>query len=76
MPRASWNGFLLGLLVSNLPCLVSEEALLVEGRSAWPGWAGVHWRQELDTRPVLVYPAIPDVDRDTEAMGEVAGGCG
>jgi hypothetical protein len=70
------GGFLLVLSVSNLPCPIGEEMLLVEGRSALRGRAGVLWRQELNARPVLVYPAIPDVDRDAEAMGEVASGGG
>lgn len=65
-----------GLSVSHLLCLFSGETVLVKGRRAWRRWSGVLRRQKLNARPVLVYPAIPDVDGDAEAMGEVASGGG
>jgi hypothetical protein len=36
-------------------------------------WAGASGRQKLKAWSVLVYPAIPDVDRDAEGMSELAG---
>jgi hypothetical protein len=51
------------------------KSILV-GRSVFHGWAGASWRQKLKAGPVLVYPAIPNVDRDAERVGEFAGSAG
>jgi hypothetical protein len=39
-------------------------------------WAGTLWWQELNARPVLVNPPIPNVNRDSEPMSEIAGSSG
>jgi len=44
--------------------------------SAGRGWVGARWRQDLDSRPVLVNPPIPNIDGNAERMGEIAGGVG
>jgi len=36
-------------------------------------WIAV-WRQEREARPVLINPAISNVDWDTEPTGKIAGG--
>jgi len=39
-------------------------------------WVGSAWRSEHETRPVLIDPAISNVDRDAKSMGEIAGSAG
>ena len=39
-------------------------------------WLRSIWRQEHDTRPVLIDSAISNVDRDAKSMGEIAGSAG
>jgi len=38
-------------------------------------WIAV-WRQEREARPLLVDPAIPNVDPDAEPMSEISGRAG
>jgi hypothetical protein len=52
----------------------AKEILFLDGAST--GWAGARWGQDLDARAVLVYPAIPNVDRDAEPMSELVGRAG
>jgi hypothetical protein len=39
-------------------------------------WAGILWRQDFDAGPVLINPAISNVQGNAERMSEVAGGAG
>ena len=48
----------------------------VKGGRVSHRWADATWRQEREARPVLVDPAISNVDRYAEPMGEVAGSAG
>jgi len=48
----------------------------VKGGRVSHRWADATWREEREARPVLVDPAISNVDRYAEPMGEVAGSAG
>jgi hypothetical protein len=39
-------------------------------------WVRNTWRQEHETRPMLIDSAISNVDRDAKSMGEIAGRVG
>ena len=51
-------------------------SLFFMGGRFYRGWAGSIWREEHETRSLLINPAIPNVDRDAKSVGEIAGSAG